>query len=80
MVGELLGAGRFFRCGPGDGLADGGGFADRVAWWPGGHGECCGLAVADDEAYGGGVGVEVGQVVLVQFRQRVAGQLVGVLR
>jgi hypothetical protein len=36
------------------------------------------LAAADDQAGGGGVGVEVGQVVFVEVGHRVPGELVGV--
>ena len=47
---------------------------------PGAQGERRGFPGGDDEAGGGGVGVQVGQVVLVEFGHGVPGELVGVLR
>ena len=46
----------------------------------GGEGERRRLPVADEQAGGGGVGVEVGQVVLVEFGQGVPGRIRGRLR
>ena len=54
-------------------------FADDRGGWPGPQGERRGVPAVDDQAGGGGVGVEVGQVVFVEFGQGVPGQDAGVL-
>ena len=46
--------------------------------WVGGEGEGGEFAVGDQEPGGGGVDVEVGQVVLVEFGQGVPGEVAGV--
>jgi hypothetical protein len=61
------------------GGAYGGGFPDDRWGRLGGEGERGGFLGVDDEAGGGGVAVEVSEVVFVEFGQGVVGQFAGVL-
>src|SRR6266536_5221496 len=79
-AGELVDAGRFVAWGAGDGLAQRGGLPDDRQGWARAHGERRGFPVGDHEPAGGGVRVQVAEVVLVELRQGVPSQLVRVLR